>query len=318
MTEVVSATQSERPPAPSRRGRGPGRNKPSWRRSESIPGIAFLAPFLIFLIVFQYLPLVMLGRDSFFSYSLLNPSAAKFVGTDNFKTAFTDPDILQSYRSTLFFIVGMLILVIPLGMLTGVYLDGRLPARAIVRVLVFLPVVTSSVVTTTIFGFLLGEPGLLDEIFGSIGIHAVPFLTGMTWARLSIIAMSAWQELGLAAVLFLGGLQSIPEEVREAARVDGAGWWRELRSITIPLLSRTTMFVTVLVTVFGLQVFAPPLLLTGGGPQGSTNFITYNIYQTAFQLEQPGLAAAISIVLLVAALLISGIQMRLLRTRWNY
>lgn len=288
------------------------------RRSDVIPGMAFLAPFLIFLIVFQYVPLVLLGRDSLFNYSLLDPGSAKFVGASNFRRAFSDPDILQSYRTTAVFIIGMLIIVIPLGLLLGIYLDSKLPARSLVRVVVFLPVMTSSVVTSTIFGFMLGQPGLVNQLLGTVGIHPVPFLTDTNWARPSIIVMSAWQQVGLAAVLFLGGLQSIPEDVREAARVDGAGWWSELTKITIPLLSRTTVFVVVLVTVFGLQTFAPALLLTGGGPQGSTDFITYNIYQTAFQLEQPGLAAAVSIVLLVAALVISGVQMGLLRSRWNY
>jgi multiple sugar transport system permease protein len=314
MTKVTADRTVRQRPAPTTAPR----QKRSWRRSEAIPGLLFLAPFLIALIMFQYIPLVLLGRDSLFNYSLLNPGQATFVGGHNFKTAFTDPDILASYRSTAIFIIGMLIVVVPLGVLTAIYLDGKLPARAFVRVLVFLPVVTSSVVTTTIFGFILGQPGLLDEILAKVGIPQAPFLTGVTWARISIIGMSAWQQLGLVTVLFLGGLQAIPQDVREAARVDGVNWWRELTRITIPLLSRTTMFVVVLVTVFGLQVFAPPLLLTGGGPQESTNFITYDIYQTAFQLENPGLAAAISIVLLAVALIVSGIQMRLLRTRWNY
>jgi multiple sugar transport system permease protein len=288
------------------------------RRSDLLPGLAFLAPFLLFLITFQYVPLGLLARDSLYSYSLLNPDDAEFVGGKNFIKAFTDPGILQSYGVTALFVTGMLVLVIPSGLAVAVFLDGRLPARAIVRVLVFLPVVTSAVVTSMIFVFMLGQPGLINEIAASVGIPPIPFLTSPTWALPSIIVMSAWQEIGLAAVLFLAGLQGIPEEVREAARVDGISKWGMLRRITIPLLSRSTLLIVVLVTVFGLQAFAPPLLMTAGGPSGWTDLITFNIYQTAFQLDQPGVASAISIVMIVAALAVSGVQMRLLRTRWNY
>src|SRR5690606_2501560 len=123
---------------------------------------------------------------------------------------------------------------------------------------------------------------------------------------------------GLAAVLFLGGLQGIPEEVQEASVVDGAGALRRLVHITVPLVSRTTLLVVIVMTVFALQAFAPAMLMTGGGPAGTTNLITYHIYRTAFYLQQPGVASAISIIVLLFALTVSLIQMRLLRTRWNY
>jgi len=130
--------------------------------------------------------------------------------------------------------------------------------------------------------------------------------------------MTLWQQVGFAAVLFLAGLQNIPEDVVEAARLDGASRWQQVWHITVPLMGRTTMFVVVTMTVFSLQSFAPAFVMTSGGPNYSTNFIVYQIYESAFSLQNPAEASAISVALTVIALLISGVQMRLLRTRWDY
>ena len=287
-------------------------------RRDIAAASAFLAPFLILLVIFQYIPLALLVRDSLYDYSLLNPAQSTFVGLGNFADALTDRYTLQSLGVTLLFVAGMLVIVIPIALLLAIYLDGRLPARGIVRVLVFLPVITSSVVVSTMFLFLLGQTGVLNEMFGLTASNAIPFLTKGPFALVSVIVMCAWQEVGLATVLFLSGLQSIPDEVREAALLDGAGRITMLTRVTIPLLSRSTLLVVVLVTVFGLQTFAPPLLMTNGGPDGATNFLVYHIYQTAFQLQQPGLAAAISVILLLLAILVSLVQTRLLRTDWEY
>jgi multiple sugar transport system permease protein len=300
-------------PAAVSRGR-----KSATARRDLLAATGFLAPFLILLIIFQYIPLFVLARNSLYDYTLFNPDAAVFVGLDNFVTAFTDPATVQSLLVTLLFVVGMVVIVVPVAFLFAVYLNGRLPARALFRTMIFLPVVTSSVVVATMFVFMLAQNGLVNSVLQSVGLPPMPFLTDPAFALPSIILMSVWQQVGLAAVLFLGGLQAIPDDVVEAAVVDGAGPVRRMFSITIPLLSRTTLLVVVVMTVFALQAFAPALLMTSGGPVGTTNLVMYHIYRTAFYLQQPGVASAISIIVLLFALLISLIQMRLLRTRWNY
>ncbi|MEV8252737.1 sugar ABC transporter permease [Rhodoglobus sp. NPDC076762] len=287
-------------------------------RKDLIAAAGFLTPFLILLLIFQYIPLIVMARNSLYDYTLFNPDAAVFVGFDNFVFALTDQTTLQSLLVTLLFVVGMVIIVIPCAFLLAVYLNGRLPARGLIRTMIFLPVVTSSVVVATMFVFMLSQSGLINSLLAGIGLGPFPFLTDSSFALPSIILMSVWQQVGLAAVLFLGGLQSIPDDVQEAAVVDGAGPIRRLFSITIPLLSRTTLLVVVVMTVFALQAFAPALLMTSGGPEGTTNLVMFHIYRTAFYLQQPGVASAISIIVLVFALLVSLIQMRLLRTRWNY
>ncbi len=287
-------------------------------RKNLAAAAAFLAPFLILLLVFQYVPLFVLARNSLYEYTLFNPDAAVFVGFDNFVAALGDPATLQSLGITFLFVVGMVVVVVPVSFLFATYLNGRLPARALLRTMIFLPVVTSSVVVATMFVFMLAQNGLVNSVLRSFGLPAAPFLTDPALALPTIILMTVWQQVGLAAVLFLGGLQAIPEEVQEAAVMDGAGPLRRMFSITIPLVSRTTLLVVVVMTVFALQAFAPALLMTSGGPGGTTNLVIYHIYRTAFYLQQPGVASAISIIVLVFAVLISLVQMRLLRTRWNY
>lgn len=287
-------------------------------RRNVLPALGFLTPFLALLLTFQYLPLFVMARNSVYEYSLLNPDAATFVGAKNFLRIFEDPAALQSMAVTLLFMVGVVVLIVPIAFLLAVYLNGRLPARALIRTMIFLPVVTSGVVVATLWTFMLNRSGLLNSLLASWGLPHMSFLTDKNLALISIIIMSVWHQVGLAAVLFLGGLQSIPPDVQEAASVDGVGPVRRLWNITIPLVSRTTLLVVVVMTVYALQGFAPALIMTGGGPEGATNLIIYHIYRTAFFLQQPGYASALSLVVLAFALAISLIQMRLLRTRWNY
>ena len=277
-----------------------------------------LGPFLIILLIFQYWPLAILARDSTYRYSLLNPDQRTFVGVDNFVDVFTNPASTQSLIVTLIFMAGVVVLVVPIALVLAVYLNGKLPARPLVRVLVFLPVVTSTVVVSTMWSFMLGDKGLINSVTNLVGLPPVSFLADVHFALPAIIVMTVWQEVGLAMVLFLGGLQSIPPDLYEAAEVDGAGPLRRLWSITIPLLSRSTLVTVVVVTVFALQAFAPAYLMTSGAPQGTTNLVIYQIYKTAFEFQNPGYASALSIVVLVFAIVVSLIQMRLLRSRWNY
>jgi ABC-type sugar transport system permease subunit len=130
--------------------------------------------------------------------------------------------------------------------------------------------------------------------------------------------MMLWQQTGFATVLFLSGLQSIPGELEDAARVDGCSAWQRLLHVVIPLVSRTTVFVVVIMTVFSLQAFAPALIMTGGGPEGTTNFIAFDIYQLAFSFQQPGLASAVSVLFMLLVMGVSLVQMRILRAGWTY
>jgi ABC-type sugar transport system permease subunit len=287
-------------------------------RRDLLAAAAFLGPFLVLSLIFQYGPLYLMVKESFFSYSLINPDLQTFVGFDNFTRMFTDHGTVQSLIVTLLLALGVVVLTIPLAFLLANFLNGSLPARGAVRTMVFLPVVTSTVVVATLWTFLLNANGLINSALGSFGVSPLPFVTSSALALPSIIVMTVWQQLGMATVLYLGGLQSLPGDLIEAAKIDGAGPFKRLRYIVLPLMSRTTVLVVVVITVFALQSFAPAYIMTGGAPNGTTNTLVYLIYRTAFTLQQPGYASAISLLLLVIALGISLVQLRLLRTRWDY
>ncbi|WP_236789628.1 carbohydrate ABC transporter permease [Amycolatopsis sp. GM8] len=287
-------------------------------RRDYAAAALFLAPFVILALIFQYGPLVLMIRNSFFDYTLINPDLSTFVGFDNFVRIFTDSGTVQSLVVTLLLAVGVVVVTIPLAFLLAVFLNGKLPARGAVRTMIFLPVITSSVVIATLWTFLLNANGLVNSALGAVGISPQPFLTSGSQALPAIIALTVWQQLGMATVLYLGGLQALPKDLMEAARIDGANGFQRFVHITIPMMSRTTVLVVVVITVFALQSFAPAYIMTGGAPNGTTNTLVYLIYRTAFTLQQPGYASAISVLLLVIALAISLVQMRLLRTRWDY
>lgn len=279
----------------------------------------FLAPFMILLLIFQYVPLLLMVRNSVFDYTLLNPAAEKFVGLRNFTDMIEYEDAATSFGITFLFALGVVVFVIPIAFSLALFLNSKLPARGLVRTMIMLPVVTSSVVVATMWSFLLDPSnGLINGVLDILGIGGQPFLTSTSQALPALIAMTLWQQVGFGAILFLAGLQGLPTELTEAARIDGATRWQVLWNITIPLLSRTTLFVVVIMTVFSLQAFAPAFLMTQGGPQESTNLIVYHIYNTAFIMQQAGYASALSVVLLLVVLAISMVQMALLRSRWNY
>ena len=281
--------------------------------------LVFVGPFLVFLAVFQYAPLLRMLRDSLFDFALLNPDKRSFVGFGNYLDLFGDPDRRQAFAVTFGFAAGVVCTVVPVAFLVAVYLNGRLPARAVVRAVVFLPVVTSAVVIATMWTFLLDPSnGLIDGALSTLGLPKFAFLTSRAQALPSIVLLMLWQQTGFATVLVLSGLQGIPHELEDAARIDGANAGQRLWHVVIPLLSRTTVFVVVIMTVFSLQAFAPAFIMTSGGPDGTTNFLAYDIYQLAFSLQEPGLASAESVVFMLIVLGISLLQMRLLRTRWSY
>jgi multiple sugar transport system permease protein len=305
-------------PVPAGRAKRVGPATGGRARQDFLAAAAFLGPFLILALVFQYGPLFLMIKNSFFDYTLITPDLQTFVGFDNFARIFTDHGTIQSLAVTLLLAVGVVVLTIPLAFLLAMFLNGKLPARGAVRTMVFLPVITSSVVVATLWTFLLNANGLINSALGSAGIAHQPFLTSGAQALPAIVVLTVWQQLGMATVLYLGGLQSIPADLIEAAKIDGASPFQRLLHITIPLMSRTTVLVVVVITVFALQSFAPAYIMTGGAPNGTTNTLVYLIYQTAFTLQQPGYASAISLLLLVIAITISLVQMRLLRTRWDY
>lgn len=286
----------------------------SRRHADAWSAIPLLGPFLLILIVFQYFAIALMLRNSLYSYSLLNAAASRFVGLTNYVTLVHDPLAIQSIEVTVLFAAGVVLLQVPLGLGLAVLLNSRHRGVPLLRSIVFLPVVTSVVVVTTMWTFIYAPAdGLANSVLRALHAPALRYVTSPHQALPAIIVMTLWEEVGFSMMLFLAGLQSIPVELEEAAAVDGAGSWARFRRVTLPLLSRTTVLVVVVSTIFALQAFAQAYIMTQGGPDGSTNFMVYNVYTEAFSLGDPGYASALAVVFLAVVLLISAIQMRSLR-----
>jgi len=169
------------------------------------------------------------------------------------------------------------------------------------------------VVVTAIWRLLLDPAnGIFNGVLERLGFEGLDFITSTSQALPSLMLMIIWYQIGFTMILFVAGLQAIPTVYAEAAAVDGAGPWQRFRFVTLPLLSRTTVFVVVIITIFSFQQFAPAYVMTRGGPSDSTLFVVYYLYQQAFSFLDPGYASAIAVVFLATVLVVALLQRRLL------
>jgi multiple sugar transport system permease protein len=183
-----------------------------------------------------------------------------------------------------------------------------------IRAIIFIPVVTSFIVVSIIWGMLLNKDvGLINALIQSFGFQRISFLLDKELALPTIVLLSVWKNVGYSVIIFVAGLMSVPYVYYEAAIVDGANSWQRFWNITLPMIRRQLMFVTVWASLGAFQVFIPIYALTNGGPRRATNVIVYYIYRAAFQFGEMGYASAISIVLLALLIVISVSQMRLMR-----
>lgn len=278
--------------------------------------IVFLLPFMAFLALFQYFAIGLMIRNSFYNYSLLNTSFQQFAGLSNYRELLHDSVARTSVEVTLLFALGVVVTQVPFGLALAVMLNARRRGVQLLRSVIFLPVVTSVVVVTTMWTFIYApSDGLANSVLNAVGLPSLLWSTSAHEALASMILMTLWEEVGFSMMLFLAGLQSIPIEYEEAAAVDGANPWQRFWRVTLPLLNRTTVMVVVVSTIFAIQAFAQTYIMTQGGPDYSTQFLVYNIFTEAFNLGDPGYASAMSVLLLVIVLIITGAQMRLLRGR---
>ena len=285
-------------------------------RDTTLTVVACLVPFLVLLGIFQYFAIGLMIRNSLYSYSLLNTGYSKFVGLGNYREILHDHLAIQSIEVTLLFALGVVVTQVPLGLGLALLLNMRRHGAALLRSIVFVPVVTSVVVVTTMWTFIYAPSGgLANSVLQAMHLPVFKYTTAPHQALPALIIMTLWEEVGFSMMLFLAGLQSIPAEYEEAAAVDGAGSWSRFRRIVLPLLSRTTVLVVVVSTIFALQAFTQSFIMTQGGPDGSTNFMVYNIYTEAFNLGDPGYASALSVILLLIVIVVSALQMRALRGR---
>lgn len=313
MTTAAPAptTAGTRPVAPSRAsatGRpGAGRRGSRAKRAGWI--CLFLLPSAIPLLAFTIGPMLGAAWISLHEWNLLSPM--EWVGLDNFADQLGDPATRNAFGNTLAYILGYLPLVYVGGLALALALNARLKGRSLLRGIYFLPVVSSWIVVALVWRWLLNPSvGVVNWALGLVGLDGPGWWTDPAWAMPSIVLASAWKDLGFVMVILLAGLQAIPTDVIEAARVDGAGWWRRLRSIVLPLLSPSTFFVVVISLINGFQVFDQVYAMTGGGPDASTETVVLRVHALAFRYGEAGGAAALSWLLFAVILAVTVIQVR--------
>jgi multiple sugar transport system permease protein len=279
--------------------------------------LAFLLPSAIPLALFTLGPMVAAAWISLTKWNLLLPP--QFIGFDNYTKLLSDPRTGEIFLHTVYYIVGYLPLVYIGGLALALALNTALKGRPFLRGIYFLPVVTSWIVVALVWRWLLNpSTGVVNTVLASVGIDGPGWWTDPSWAMPSIILASAWKDLGFVMVILLAGLQAISPELYDAAKVDGAGWWRRTWSITIPLLSPSTFFVLVISLINGFQVFDQVYAMTGGGPAGASQVVVQQIYDLTFRYGRAGEASALSWMLFIVVLAVTVIQIRGQRRWVNY
>lgn len=281
---------------------------------DNILGYSFLAPALILLGIFLVIPVGMVIYYAFTDYYLLTPDERKFVGLENFIRLTKDPIFLKSFLNTLKFVVW--IIPVQLGAALGMALivNKKRKGNMFFKVAFFAPVVMSLVVISILWLYLLNpNSGLLNAILNKVGIASQPFLTSPKQAMYAIVFVSAWQGAGYQMLLFLGGIQNIPQDVYKAAELDGFSKWAQFRYITMPLLKPTALFVLLTTLISAFKLIVQPMVMTQGGPLNSTITMVYYIYQQGFTDRLVGYSSSIALVFTTLIGMINLVQRRVLK-----
>jgi len=290
------------------------RRTPAVRARYALTVLAFLLPSALPLLAFTLGPMVAAFWVSLTKWNLLSPM--QFIGLGNYAKLLSDPSTGDVFLHTLYYIVGYLPLVYIGGLALALALNTALKGRSLLRGVYFLPVVTSWIVVALVWRWLLSpSSGVVNTVLAFFGIAGPGWWTDPTWAMPSIILASAWKDLGFVMIILLAGLQAISPDMYDAAKMDGAGWWRRLFSITLPLLSPSTFFVLVISLINGFQVFDQVYAMTGGGPNGASEVVVQQIYDLTFRYGRAGEASALSWMLFIVIMAVTVIQVRGQR-RW--
>lgn len=292
------------------------RRQSSLSRKENTAAFLFLLPNLIGFFVFTVLAVLASLVLSFFNWDLI--TQPKFVGIQNYKQLFVgDPAFYHVLWNTVYFTIGTVPTSTILGLLIAVGLNQKIKGLSFFRTVYFMPTITSMVATSLLWEWIFDSNyGLINLVLRYIGIHNPPaWLSSTTWAMPAIIILSVWTHLGFNMVIFLAGLQGIPQHLYEAARIDGASTIRQFFAITLPLLSPTTLFVLVITMIGSFQVFTQAFVMTQGGPADATSTLVYYIYQNGFHWFKMGYASAVAWVLFAIVFLLTVLQVKL-QKKW--
>ncbi len=288
---------------------------------EARAGLLFILPALTLITIFFLLPVVagfVLSLTDFDIYSLGSASHTRIVGAANYRSLLNNSEFWQALRNTLYFSIVGGPLTILVSLVTALLLNAKMARfKALFRTIYFAPVVTTIVAVAIVWRYLYHPRiGLLNRFLEGIGLHSIDWLGDPHWAMPAIILLAIWKNFGYSTVIFIAGLQNAPEELYEAARIDGAGAVRQFWSITLPELGPTFVFVSVITAIGYLQLFAEPYVMTPeGGPLNSTLSIVMLMYREGFRWWNMGYAASIAAILFVLVVGGTAVQALIRRRR---
>ncbi|RKY81432.1 sugar ABC transporter permease [candidate division KSB1 bacterium] len=282
---------------------------------DSLKIAGFLLPSYSIFFVFIFFPLIYSFYLSFFHYSLLSYNAPRFTGLQNYITLLKDPIFWVSLKNTMTYTIGTVIPTMGIGLFMAIILNSKLKLKNFFRTAYFIPVVTSLVAASIIWSLILDstDAGLVNSFLVQLGIPPQAWLSSSRWALFSVIIVNIWKNIGYVMIIYIAGLQSIPEQLYEAITIDGAGEWEKFYYITLPLLKPTTSFVFTTSLIGSFQVFTPVYIMTGGGPGYSSNTIVNYLYQQGFQNFRMGYASTIAYALFTILFVMTILQKKYLK-----
>jgi len=295
----------------------PGGRRPlTHLQRDALAGYLFVAPQVLGIAAFVLVPLALVIYFSFHEWNVL-ANTFTFVGVGNFERFLSDPQVAPVMQATGIFSVALVFFNITLALLLAVMLNRSLAGITFFRTLFFSPVVVSLVAWTIVWGFLFQDNGGINGALALVGIDGPNWLREGPTAMAAVVIVQVFKNVGLNMVLFLAALQGVPQELQEAARMDGAGPRAIFARIVVPLISPTILLTFIITIVGSLQVFAQIAVLTQGGPGISTTVLVYYLFQQAFLFGEFGYGSVLSLVLFLIVLVLTLVQWQL-RKKWVF
>lgn len=284
-------------------------------KKQVLTGYLFVLPSSIILFIFVILPIFRAAWLSLYDWSLAAP-ATKFIGLENYKNLLRDSRFWNAFWNTIYYTITVVPLRIILAFIFALIFTKKLKGLSIFKTIYFLPVISSFAIVGIIWGFLMDpDIGLISYYTRKLGIPAWEWIRSTKWAMPAIITVSIWKWFGFNMVIFLAGLQGIPDSIYEAAKIDGANSWQQILYVTVPMLRPIFLLSTVDAIIASLQVFDVVYVMTRGGPLFSTETLVYYIYYQGFQLFQMGYASSIALILFIFILILTLFQLKFLKFR---
>jgi len=285
-------------------------------KPEARAAFLFLAPAMFLLAAFFFAPVVAgfaLSLTDFDLYTIGDVHNLRFVALRNYRELMASGIFWQAVTNTLYFALIGGPLTVAVSLAAALLVNAKVTRwKAFFRTVYFAPVVTTLVAVSIVFKYLYHPRfGIVNRALTSLGLPAIDWLGDPKWAMFAIIVLAVWRQFGYSMIIFIAGLQTVPEELYEASRIDGAGAWRQFRHVTLPMLGPTFLFVGIVTVIAYLQLFAEPYVMTNGGPLNRTLSVVMLMYEQGFRWWRMGYAAAVAFVLFLIVGAATLLQMKL-------